>query len=61
MKPQVCFIKKARATPAMVLEEWRDGIEILLLHLNSPLDEQVSPAHTWSKQKAGAGTIFHLE
>ena len=58
---QVCFTKKAVAAPAIVLEEWRDGIEMLLLHLNSPFNEQVSPAHAWSKWKAGAGTIFHLE
>lgn len=59
--PQVCLIKKAVAAPGMLLEEQRDGIEMLLLHLNSPFNEQVSSARPWSKWKAGAGTIFHLE
>lgn len=37
--PQVFLIKKTVAAPAMVLEEWRDGIEMLLLYLNSHFDD----------------------
>lgn len=59
MNLQVCFIKKAVATPAKVLEEWRNGTDMLLLHLNSPFNEW--NARAWSKWKGGAGTIFHME